>query len=436
MDDNRIDVEETKEPKLTEGKSLNTALLIFAFVLTALVASMLTFSLTARYLFLSPSKDDWKSKADVLKRYIEDYSYFEPNKEVMEDAALKAYVYASGDPYSEYYNEEDLKALSESDFGRYVGIGVSVSTADIVYNGEVMRLCEITRVFDGSPAQEAGIRVGDLMYSIYIDGEEILSLDIGLDAFAYMIQGEEGTFVSLSVLRKNGDNYEKIDVVSERRAVVSKSVTFEISPFASDVGVVNITQFDLNTPVLLEEAFDYLNDNHIKNVVIDLRGNGGGDRYSIVACASYFLNEGDVIMTSEDIFGYREVYEARPRKLSYKYSACSVSASDIGKYRDFEIVVLINSRTASAAELFAAVFRDYKLAVIVGTTTYGKGTMQTIFPLDLEGMSGGLKITTDIYFPPCGENYEGVGVAPDIVIKDDKTQVDNQLEEAIKIIKE
>ncbi|MBQ7294461.1 MAG: hypothetical protein IJW79_12070 [Clostridia bacterium] len=433
MDNNRSEEFCLEEHKPPMDKKLKIAVLILAFLFTVILTSMITFALTAKYLF-TPQKDDWKDKADVLKRYIDDYAYFDPDEEAMQDAALKAYVYASGDPYSEYYNEEDFKALYDENYGRYVGIGVTISLSEVVYNGETLSLYEVVRVADGSPAQEAGILCGDLLYSLRENGKETFSSDVGADVFTSMVKGEEGTFVSLSVLRKSYGEYEKIDIRVERRTVISESVFWEISSDAKDVGVVSIYQFDMNTPVELEKSFDYFKKNNIKKAVIDLRGNGGGDLYSVVACASYFVNSGDVIISSEDNVGYKEVYKAQPRSYSYDYSTCNVSENDIGKYRDFEIVVLVDGYTASAAELLTAVFRDYGLAAVVGETTYGKGTMQTIFPLKEEGIGGGIKITTDIYFPPCGENYDGIGIIPDVTVEHSGTEEDNQLKAAIELL--
>ena len=162
-----------------------------------------------------------------------------------------------------------------------------------------------------------------------------------------------------------------------------------------------------------------------------MRNNGGGDLNSVVACASYFLNEDDVIISAEDNKGNNVKYKARPRSYSGTYASCSVLQEEIGMFRSLDAVILVNENTASAAELLTAVFRDYKLAAVVGVNTFGKGTMQTIYSLEERGMEGGIKITTDVYFPPCGENYDGVGIMPDVVVKLDDSGEDNQLKTAV-----
>ena len=150
----------------------------------------------------------------------------------------------------------------------------------------------------------------------------------------------------------------------------------------------------------------------------------------MVACASYFLEPGDPIITAENKDGEKDTQYAIVRNYSSRYAPCSVEKNDIGKYRDLEIAVLVNENTASAAELLAAVFRDYELAPIVGTKTYGKGSMQTLISLAPYGMEGGIKITTDLYYPPSGEGYNGIGIAPDFVVEADGDFAASDIHEA------
>ena len=137
----------------------------------------------------------------------------------------------------------------------------------------------------------------------------------------------------------------------------------------------------------------------------------------MIACTSYFLKPGDVIFSTERKNGETEENRAVVRTYTDEYEPCSVSEYDIGKYAEYEYSVLVNENTASAAEIFTAVFKDYGLAKIVGVTTYGKGSVQTYISLSPYGMQGVLKITTSHYYPPCGEGYHGVGIEPDIFIE-------------------
>ena len=194
-------------------------------------------------------------------------------------------------------------------------------------------------------------------------------------------------------------------------------------------------------------AVDDLKAKGISKFVFDVRYNGGGSLDSIVAVLSYFLQEGDTIISTADKNGKADVTKAQViKKFSGEEAGCNVSAEDIGKYRDLKAVVLCNSYTASAAELFTATFRDYGLAKTVGETTFGKGSMQSTLPLGYFGVDGVLKLTTNVYFPPCGESYDGIGIAPDVPVKLDEAleskniyeitdAEDNQLKAAIEILK-
>ena len=147
-----------------------------------------------------------------------------------------------------------------------------------------------------------------------------------------------------------------------------------------------------------------------------------------------------------DNLGNKEVFKVAQSSFAGAYAGCSVSKEDIGKYKDLNCVVLANENTASAAELFTSNFRDYKIATIVGVTTYGKGSMQKIFSLEQFGYSGGVKLTTNMYFPPCGESYDGIGIKPDVEVELSEAAAsvniykladadDNQLQRALEELK-
>ncbi len=404
--------------------------LVTAFFAVALISVLLTFSLTVNYFHTAPN-NEYRDLA-LLKKYIDQYSYYDADHDAMLEAALKAYASSTGDRYTVYYNAEEFAALTEDNEGRYVGIGVTVREAEAVYLNESVTLIEIVKVAEESPASDVGLLVGDMIYSLYENGEEIFADDVGMEVLSSMIRGEEGTYVELSILRPSENGYDKIDVTLQRRKVENKSVDYAVAESEPNVGVVTVSQFDLNTPVLLSKAFESFSKQEINKIIIDLRDNPGGDLNSVIACASYFVSEDDVIISAEDNSGNVITYKALPRTYGPSYSSCNVAKSDIGKFKGFEIAVLINGNTASAAELLAAVFRDYGLATIVGENTFGKGTMQTIYSLERYGLEGGIKITTNVYFPPCGENYDGVGIAPDVSVNKVDGEVDNQLLAAIE----
>jgi carboxyl-terminal processing protease len=223
-------------------------------------------------------------------------------------------------------------------------------------------------------------------------------------------------------------------------------VTGKVSETNAAIGIVSISQFATNTPVQFKNEMDRLIGLGCTKFVFDVRNNPGGDLKSIVAVLSYFLNENDLVVTIVQKDGTSESEYVKAVTYEGTYADCSVAKQDIGKYRNYAKAVLMNGYTASAAELFSAVLRDYQLATLVGTTTYGKGVLQNIFDLSVFGYSGGLKLTTGYYNPPSGENYDGKGVAPhgaetplDDAVKDKNPALlseaqDNQLAAAIAAI--
>ena len=202
---------------------------------------------------------------------------------------------------------------------------------------------------------------------------------------------------------------------------------------------------DITTPVAVKDAVSSLQSKGCTKFVFDVRDNYGGSLKSVGAVLSYFLNEGDTIIKTVDKNGTEEITTVKPVTYVGNDAPCSVSAEDIGIYRDLDLVVLCNENTASAAELFTAAIRDYDLGNIVGSKTYGKGSAQSYFALR-GGLSGVVKLTTAMYYPPCGVSYEGIGITPDVEIAlsseakeynayDLPDELDNQLLEAVKHFK-
>ena len=181
--------------------------------------------------------------------------------------------------------------------------------------------------------------------------------------------------------------------------------------------------------------------------VFDVRNNPGGDLESIKAVLSFFLSEGDLIVSTKDKAGNERFDRVQVLKHEQSaYAGCDITKEDIGKFSNLEFTVITNGNTASAAELFTATMRDYELGIIVGQTTYGKGCMQSIFSLQYYGVEGGLKLTTQMYFPACGESYHGIGIAPHVPVELSQEaqeynlyvlpeELDNQLQTAISQMK-
>ncbi|MBQ8140249.1 MAG: PDZ domain-containing protein [Clostridia bacterium] len=430
-DDERIESlfgDGTPPQKEKKERKLSLSAFLFSAVALVLAAVMLTYTLCGSYYKkqLAEAKlqnavvgaEGKYDQLELLGQIFESYSYYDLDEDEMLDKVLKAYVDATGDLYAEYYNAEEYKAMRSETAGESEGIGISVIYSTALINGYEYKTIEVISVTPDSPADEAGLRIGDHIVWAGIGEERELIDSLGYTAAMSELKGKAGTVAKFTVLRENGDEYDELEFSVERKEVESVSVYSSVSEADASVGIVKIAQFDLTAPEQFSEAVDALLKQGCTKFVFDVRYNPGGDLNSIVAVLSYFLDEGDVILSTKDKSGNEEIIKVQP--VSYDdedYKGCNVAKEDIGKYKNIEdIAVLCNDSTASAAELFTAAMRDYELADIVGITTYGKGSMQSILPLTSFGYSGALKLTTKMYFPPCGEGYDGVGIKPDVEV--------------------
>ncbi len=392
--------EKEKEPKLLPaGKTIGIFSAILA--ISVLISVLLTFSLTMNY--HSPKENEASHRLHYISELIADEAYYDYDDEVLIEAALDAYVGALNDDYAVYYNKKEYAAFLEDAQGAYVGIGITAQPSETDALGEIRDSIKIVNVSKGSCAEEAGLLVGDHILAVVENDEEITLADITYEEMISRIKGEAGTKVTLSVLRQEGNEFVVRRYTVKRMEVVYESVTYEKSVTDPSVGVVSINKFDLRTPELLSKAMDALIADGIEKFIIDLRDNGGGDLVSVVSCASYFLKKDDLILTKEAKSGSSVVYRATVRS--------DVKETDIGKYRGYSYVLLINGNTASAAEILTSVFRDYELGTLVGEKTFGKGIVQTIYRV---GNFGAVKFTTALYYPPSGKCYHGDGIEPNL----------------------
>ncbi len=350
----------------------------------------------------------------MLDKIFKQYSFDGIDEDRMSEAILDAYVAATGDVYAEYLNAEEYADYFSDRKGELVGIGVSVVQSKITVNGYDYTVIQIISVFKDSPALENGVQVGDCIMYVKDNGEDKLVNDIGYTQALDIMLGEAGTKAEFTVFRPQGSDYEEIDFSIARRKVTSETVTFRVSETNKKVGIINISGFDLTTPAQFKNAVNTLRDvNKCEYFVFDVRNNPGGALDSIDTVLAYFLNKGDEIITTKYSDGYTETAYARAKKYTSEYSGFDVSKDEIGMYKDLKCIVLTNENTASAAELFTATLRDYKIAEVVGVNTYGKGCMQTLFPLDSYGIEGGLKLTVAMYYSKSKTVYHGTGIVPD-----------------------
>lgn len=364
-----------------------------------------------------PSTDGDFDKLEILASLFEHFSYYagDVSDEVLLDAVLKAYAAATGDVYAEYYTEEEYAELSADNAGDYVGIGVSVINTTLTVSGVEYPVFQIIAIYESGSAVNSTLRVGDCIYRVKnAEGGYQTVGELGYTKAISMIKGEKGTNAELSAFRPSGDTYETIDFSIVRDEFESVSVSYFTKTDDPTVGVVRISSFDLTTPRQFKQAVQTLQSDGVTHFVFDVRNNPGGDLQSIKAVLTYFLQEGDLILSAIDRDGKTVTsYCAEPMTFLDEYAPCNVAKEEIGMFAHLDMAVLCNGNTASAAEVFTATLRDYGLATVVGETTFGKGIMQSFFPLSrLGNYSGYVKMTTYAYVTKCGVTYHEIGISP------------------------
>lgn len=447
--------EEQKAPKKRKPIRLSLSAFLVSAVALILAAVMVTYTVCSGIYKkeladarLEGSQAAGYGPFELFYSILESESFEELDEEEMMAAALKAYVAASGDRYAEYYTAEEFEALTASTAGNSEGIGINIINTTAMVNGYEYKVIRVINVMKDSPAEAAGMQVGDLIWAAGVGENAETVHELGYDMALTKLKGAAGTEAEFTVLRPSSDGYTPMEFKMTRAAVTTSSVYYHQLKSDPTVGVIKLLQFDLTLPGQFSQAIDELSEKGCTRFVFDVRYNPGGDLRSIQAVLSYFLEEGDILIRTKDNSGEEEISTVAPVAYSGDYAGCSVTRDDIGKYADLSAVILCNGSTASAAELFVATFRDYdKLDVkIVGTTTFGKGSMQSIMPLYYYGFDGALKLTTAMYYPASGNGYEGEGIEPDVTVElnaeaagqniyEVSDEDDNQLQEALKHFK-
>lgn len=346
-------------------------------------------------------------KLENLKKLVDaKFLYADDIEEgTMQEGLYKGYIEALNDPYSVYYDEEQTQKLMESTQGEYSGIGVVMSQ-----NIETKTIT-VVQVYTNSPAKEAGLEENDILYMV--NGEKVAGRD--LSDVVQDVRGEEGTQVELTVLR--GESAQEVTLEVERRKIEVDTVVSEMKD--EQVGYIRISEFDSVTYTQFEKAFEDLEAQGMKGLVVDLRANPGGNVDTVCKILDRILPEGTIVST-KDRDGKEMVME-----------------SDAEHQFTKPIAVLVDGNSASASEIFAGAIQDYELGPVVGTTTYGKGIVQTVYDLK-DGTS--LKLTTSEYFTPKGRNIHGKGIEPDVKVEYERDEnnpsADNQLDAALKVVQD
>ena len=376
-------------------------LLMFgSYVLVAMLATVITLAMVG----MNPP-----SKLDRLETLIEERFIGEADTEAMEDAAAAAMVKATGDRWSYYISAKDYDAHREQEENAYVGVGITIQQ-----QGDDSGFL-IVMVTDGSPAKEAGIEVNDLL--IGVEDQDVRGMTT--DEVGMLVKGEEGTKVSLTVLRKG----ENLTLSVERRRMEQPVAKGEL--LENGIGLVRVYNFDARCADETIAAIEQLRAEGARKLIFDVRNNPGGFAEELVKLLDYLLPEGDLF-----------------RSVSYDGKE-KVDTSDAA-FLDMPMAVLVNSSSYSAAEFFAAALQEYEAAVVVGEPTVGKGFYQQTIPL---GDGSAVALSTGKYFTPKGNSLAGVGITPDIRVDVEEetaaqiyygtlpTAEDPQIQAAVKALK-
>lgn len=328
--------------------------------------------------------DDFLRFTQVGKLIRSEY-YEDVSGEDYANGAIAGFAYASGDNYTGYLYGDTAKEYLEDSTGAYDGIGVSI-TAD-----EEDNTIEIVSVMQGTPAEAAGLKVGDKI--LKIDGAQYNGEQI--DEASRVMRGLDGTTVDIEVRRASTDVVETMTV--ERKHIETDSVTSKM--LDENIGYIAISQFIDKTDDDFKAEFDALKAEGMTSLVLDLRNNPGGYVESAVAIASNFVESGKTVAYTLNKAGDRVDYTAE------------------GDTTEIPIAILINGNSASASELLTGCLKDYGLAYVIGEQSFGKGIVQSVYTFSNESV---LSVTTDRYYTPNGVCIHGSGISPDEVIPIDE----------------
>lgn len=347
--------------------------------------------------------DKMKYISSLIDQYYVD-DYYANN---LEEGVYKGLVSGLNDPYSTYFTKEEMESFMQSTNGSFYGIGVTIQQNK--ENGRIL----IVGINEESPAQKAGMKVGDEIYKV--NGQDITTMEF--ESAVELIRGEKGTTVDLTVKRDGKD----VEMNVERAEIDVDSVASKV--LDGNIGYIYISGFKNNTYDQFKKQYDDLMAKNVKGLIIDVRDNPGGVLGIVEKIADMLIPEGNVVYTI-DKNGNRQ---------DYKSDANCIN---------IPLAVLVNGNSASASEILAGAVQDSKTGVLVGTQTFGKGCVQNLYKIP-DG--SGVKITIQKYYTPNGVCIQGTGITPDYIV-DDNTDYANvllipqgedaQLDKAIEVINE
>ncbi|MCA9399799.1 MAG: S41 family peptidase, partial [Candidatus Omnitrophica bacterium] len=349
---------------------------------------MAVFSLTT----LAISQMDRKDKDELYNQMeIFGYALTTIQADYVEELDSKELIYGSLkgmlstlDPHSQFLDPEEYKELKTETQGRFGGLGIEISIRD--------GLLTIITPIDGTPAWEAGLKAGDRIVKI----EDELTRDITLGEAVKKLRGKPGSEVNITILRESDF---KIMEFSIKREIIQIQDVKNTQILTDNIGYVRLAEFRENSHKEFRKALDELKELGADSLIVDLRNNPGGLLNVAIKITEEFLPDGTLIVSTK---------ARRPSQNTETYS------TNKGHLIDWPMVVLINEGSASGSEIFAGAIRDNKRGIIVGTKSFGKGSVQSVIPLP-DG--SGLRLTTSKYFTPSGVSIHGIGIEPDINVK-------------------
>lgn len=394
---------------------------VYKTVMIIIITAFITFLATSAGIYAYIQKGDGKllllntsETQDIeteLSKYrsiIDKHYLGEVNDEDLLEGAIRGYIDGLGDPYTEYISKEEMQEYMEDTLGNYVGIGI------YMIKDEKTNRVKVLSPIKNSPAETAGIQPGDLI--IAVNGKEYTGDE--MTQMSNDIKGEEGTEVTLTILRNN----ESLEIKVKREKIKVNPVESKV--LENNIGYIAFTSFDETTAEDFKSKFEELQKQNIKSLIIDLRNNGGGLVDQAVDIAGYVLDKDSVVLYEVD-----------------KNENEVVEKTTTDPIIDMPIIILTNENTASASEILAGALKDFGKAKTVGIKTYGKGVIQEI--LSVKDGSG-IKITTSEYQTPNRNKINKIGIEPDekVELPDDVTSVlnvpedkDTQLQKAIEMLK-
>jgi carboxyl-terminal processing protease len=316
-------------------------------------------------------------------------NYVEPaDDEKLIEAAVNGML-TSLDPHSSYLNQKDFGDMQVQTKGEFGGLGIEVTMEE--------GLIKVVSPMDGTPAAEAGLQPGDFISAL--DGQPIMGLS--LNEAVEKMRGEIGSSIRITVIRGEQDPF---DVTLKRAVIAVKSVRWELED--GNVGYVRISSFSEKTDSGLKEAITKLKDaskNQLQGLVLDLRNNPGGLLDQAIAVSDDFMDKGEIVST-----------RGRKSEEAQRWNAESGDLMD-GK----PIVILINGGSASASEIVAGALQDQRRSIVLGTKSFGKGSVQSIIPIPNHGA---IRLTTARYYTPSGRSIQAKGIEPDIQVQQAKIE--------------